>query len=62
MAVFNYTASVRNREEHIETGTVVAQNEREAKEKLAELDFDNIKLRKLGALASFLKQLTADVR
>ena len=62
MAVYHYRASVREREEHSESGTVVARNEQEAKRKLEALQFNAIRLKQIKGFSSFLKRFTADVR
>lgn len=62
MAVFEYRASVRKREDFFEYGTVIARDEQEARQKLQRLDFDKIKLKRLEGLSGFFKHFVADVR
>jgi hypothetical protein len=62
MAVFQYNGTVKNREDHEESGTVVAQNETEAKSKLAALNLKSVRLKRLSGVSAFLKKLTADIR
>lgn len=62
MAVYRYQASAKNREDHIETGTVVARNEAEAKKKLQDLDFDRVKVKKIGGFSGIFRKFGADVR
>ncbi|MBI4556884.1 MAG: hypothetical protein HY706_04810 [Candidatus Hydrogenedentes bacterium] len=46
----------------METGTVVAHNEEEAKKKLRQMHFEEIRLKKLGGLSGLLKSFTADIK
>lgn len=62
VAVFEYKACVRNREDSVEMGTVVARDETEAKRKLKELNFVEIRLKKVGGISGIFKALTADVK
>jgi hypothetical protein len=62
VAVFQYTATIQNREEHVESGTVVARDEEDALKKLQRYDLDNAHLRKLGGVSALLKSLTADIK
>ncbi len=62
MAVFRYSATMKEREEHYESGTVIADDERGAQEKLKQLDMINVKLKRLEGISGFLKAFTADVR
>ena len=62
VAVFEYTAMKREREEHVETGTVVAQSEQDALTKLAQFQYDNVRLRRMGGFKGFLKSFTADIK
>jgi hypothetical protein len=62
MAVFIYAGTRVNREDHEESGTVVAQNEAEAKHKLSGLNLGNVRLKRLGRFAGLFKKLTADVK
>lgn len=62
MAVFQYTAVDKRREDHVESGTVVAQNEDEARKKLQRLNFDVLRVKKMKGLSSILKSFTADIR
>ncbi|MBN2307764.1 MAG: hypothetical protein JXR94_02265 [Candidatus Hydrogenedentes bacterium] len=62
MAVFRYTVTMANREDHVETGTVVARNEKEAKKKLEGLDLGNARLKRLGGVTGLIKTFTADIK
>lgn len=62
MAVFKYSAVVRNREEMTEAGTVVANDEQQAREKLERMDLIDVRLKRIGGIAGLLKSLTADIR
>jgi hypothetical protein len=63
VAVFRYTVTLYDREEHVEAGTVLARNEDEAKEKVGRLfQIDQLKLRRLNGISSLLKSITADIK
>ncbi|MBI5093991.1 MAG: hypothetical protein HZB26_16310 [Candidatus Hydrogenedentes bacterium] len=62
MAVFEYRASIRKREEYVESGTVVARDEAEAKKKLEQLEFIDIRVKRIGGISGIFKSMTADVR
>lgn len=62
MAVFQYVASSSAREDHVESGTIVASSEAEAKVKLKEYHFDNIKTKKLGGISGIFRRFTADIK
>ena len=62
MAVFRYAGVVRNREDYEESGTVVAETESAAKQKLAPLNLRNVRLKRLTGVSAFLKKLTADIK
>jgi type II secretory pathway component PulF len=62
VAVFQYTAVDKRREDQLEQGTVVANSEEEARSKLRGLDLDAKRLKRLGGLASLLKGFTADIK
>ena len=62
MAVFKYSAVVRDREEMVESGTIVADNDKQAREKLERLDLVDIRLKRIGGLSGLVKSLTADIR
>ena len=62
MAVFSYSVTIKEREDHIEEGTVVASDESDARQKLRRYDFRDVRLRKLSGLSAFVKQFSADVK
>jgi type II secretory pathway component PulF len=62
VAVFQYSVTLREREDMTETGTVVASSEEEARQKLAQLKIRNPRLKKLTGFKGLLKQFSADVR
>ena len=62
VAVFEYRVTLKNREEYEERGTVVGRDEQEALEKLKRLDFDQVRLRKIGGISGIFKRLSADVK
>lgn len=62
MAVFEYAGIVKNREEMVETGTVVAKSEDDARGKLRGFGYTKLRLKKLGGVSSLLRQFSADVR
>ncbi|MDQ1255590.1 MAG: hypothetical protein QG656_182 [Candidatus Hydrogenedentes bacterium] len=62
MTVYRYNASVKHREGHTETGTVVARDEAEAREKLKPYQYDRIVVKRLTGFESFFGKFTADVK
>ena len=62
MSVYRYTASARGHEGHEDSGTVVAKNSVEAREKLTEFEYDKVRLRRITGLSAFLIRFTADVK
>ncbi|NIA12818.1 MAG: hypothetical protein GWP08_01965 [Nitrospiraceae bacterium] len=60
MTVFKYTA--QSREDHTETGTIVATSEEEAKKKLQTLHFDHVAVRKIVGIQGLLGWLRADIK
>lgn len=62
MAVFEYEACDREREQFTETGTVVGRDKSDAEEKLFALNFSEVRLKRLSGFGALFKQFTADVR
>ena len=63
MAVYRFRVVLSHREDHVESGTVVARDEDDAKHKLQKLfEVGSIRLTRVGGLSGFLKSLTADIR
>ena len=62
VAVFHYKAIDKRREDHSETGTVLANTEEEARQKLKLLNLDNVRIKRLGRFLGFWKSFTVDVK
>jgi hypothetical protein len=62
VSVYKYTVVLSQREDTVESGTVVAKSETEAKKKLQRLDLNNPKLKKVTGLSGFFGRITADVK
>ena len=62
MPVYEYKASAKDREEHTESGKVVARDEADARAKLKPLQFERIKLKRLSGLDAFFSKFTADIK
>ncbi len=62
MSVYEYTVVIKDREDHVETGTVKASDKVDAEAKLNRLDLYDPKLKELKGLSGFIKQFTADVK
>lgn len=62
MAVFRYTAIDKQREDHSESGTVLALDEAEARQKLVRLNLQVVRIKRMSRVAGFLKSFTPDVR
>ena len=62
MVVYKYSGIRKDREDHVETGTVLARNEVGAREKLKRLSLTEVHLKRIKGISGFLKRLTADVR
>ena len=62
MAVFSYKVTIKEREDAIEEGTVVASDEADARQKLQRYDYKNVRLRKLSGVSAFLNKFFADVK
>lgn len=60
MALYKYTAIVR--EEQRESGTVLAQNEEEARKKLKGLQFQEVHVKKVGGLRGLVGRWVADIK
>jgi len=60
--LYKYVATATSMEEQSESGTVVARNEEEAKNKLRQLRFDKIHIRKVAGLRGLVGQFTANIR
>ena len=62
MSVYKYTVVLSEREDSVESGTVVAKDEQEAVAKLARLDLRNPKLKEIKGLSKVFSRFTADVK
>ena len=60
MALYKYTAIVR--EEQRESGTVLADNEQEAQEKLKALQFQRVHIKKVGGLMGLMGRWIANIK
>ena len=61
VSVYKYKVSL-GPEDFMEEGTIVAEDEYEAKKKLKSMDARQVSLKKLTGLNAFVKKFTADVR
>lgn len=61
MSVYKYKVAF-GREDFMEEGTIVAEDEIEAKKKLRSMDARQVSLKKLTGLNAFVKKFTADVK
>ena len=52
--VFEYRAAIEKGGEHVESGTIVAEDEMDAKKKLKEQGFPDVLLKRLHGLEAFL--------
>ena len=62
VSVYKYTVVLSEREDVVESGTVVAKSEKEAEAKLTRLDLRNPKLKQVKGLSGLVSRLTADVK
>ena len=60
MAVYEYVAM--GREDQEEVGTVVAQDEEEARRKLKALQLQEVRLKKVGGISGIFRKMNADVK
>ena len=60
--VFEYEAISNNGEEYDDTGTIVAENEDEAREELWKMGFREIRVKRVRGFKAFLKTLTANTK
>ncbi|MFP6582994.1 MAG: hypothetical protein VCD00_10645 [Candidatus Hydrogenedentota bacterium] len=62
VSVYKYTVILRDREDSIESGTVFAKDEGEAKKKLKRLDLSNPHLKQIKGFSGFMGRFTADIK
>lgn len=62
MSVYKYTVVLSDREDRVESGTVVAKDKAEATKKLQQLDFPNPRLKLVKGISGLVGRFTADVK
>jgi len=62
MPLFRYIAAMTKREEHSESGTILARTKEDAKKTLQALQFDDIRLKRVTGLRSVIGRFTATIR
>jgi hypothetical protein len=64
VAVFKFSALAlgKEKEDHYEKGTVVAQDQLDALDKLRRARYTHIKLKQMRGFTALISQFTADVR
>lgn len=62
MAVYQYTAMLPDREDQVESGTVMGRDEEDVRQKLKRLGMSDIRLKKITGLAGFFKRFTVDIK
>lgn len=62
MPVFRYKATTNLEEEHVESGTVLADSEEQAQKKLKSLRLEDVQLKKVRGLMGLVGRWTADIR
>ncbi len=62
MGVYKYTGTTADRADEIECGTVLADSEEAAREKLRKYRYEKVKLKKLVGRDAYLASLTAVVK
>lgn len=62
MPVYEFVAVNTKREDSEEKGTVVADNEEEARKKLRQLGCDKIKVKRISGISGFFKAIRPDIR
>jgi type II secretory pathway component PulF len=62
VAIFEYKAVDKRREDHSETGTVLASTEEEARQKLKRLNLENVRIKRVGAFMGFWRSFSVDVK
>lgn len=60
MAVYEYIAL--GKEDQEEVGTVVAQDEEEARRKLQAFRFQKVRLKKVGGISGIFRKMNADIK
>jgi hypothetical protein len=62
VSVYKYTVVLPDREDSIESGTVLAKDEGDATKKLKRLDLSNPRLKEVKGISGFVGRFTADVK
>ena len=62
MALYRFNAETKSREEHMESGTIVAQSKEDAKKKLKALQFVHIYVKRVGGVKGFFGKFTAGIK
>ncbi len=62
MAVFRYEATSTLREDFLESGTIRAKDESEAKAKLNQYGFNKVRLEPIQGISALWKWFTADIK
>lgn len=62
MAVFRYEAISTLREDFMESGTIRAKDESEAKAKLNQYGFNKVRLKRIRGISALWKRFMADIR
>ncbi len=60
--VYKYHASAKNREEHMDSGTVYARDEADARQKLRGFGYEKIDLKRVTGVSAFFGKYRADVK
>ena len=62
MAIFQYMGTLKDREDFMESGTVVADSSDEARRKVESLSYRDVRIKKLKGFQALLKQFSPDIR
>ena len=62
MAVFRYEATKKLPEDYTELGTIVARDKDEAKTKLKQDGFSEVRLKQIRGIAALWNRFSADIR
>ena len=62
MAVYKYTAVASNKEQHVETGTVIARDKVDAYHKLRQHNLGDIRLKRIEGMSALFHKMSADIK
>lgn len=62
MSLFEYRVHLKEREDAVETGTVIAKNETDARNKLKVYDLRDPKLKEIKGFSGIFKKFTANIK